>query len=277
MPSKRKLTAFCGYAVSLLIFLQFESTAQICSINAGVDQTICVTQQPLALTGTVGSSMATPALYNWIKLSGPAATIGNQGSLLTTVSGLTPGNYVFQLSGKCIDGLFARDIVAVTVLPDAPTAIVGADTSFCHNTAIQLSVNTVSTGFTGTCSANYDDVQVIIDAPVPAISAGTNQSFCQGSVPSFAIGTTANPGISYSWSPQTMLSNPSVSQPIFQGTNNAGNYVYTLRANSGSCETFAVINIQVKPTPFANIEITDGSCGAGFRASDPGNGIINPV
>lgn len=177
MPSKRKLTAFCGYAVSLLIFLQLKSAAQICSINAGLDQTICVTQQPLTLTGTVGSSMATPALYNWIKLSGPAASIANQGALITTVSGLTPGNYVFQLSGKCIDGLFARDIVAVTVLPDAPSAIVGADTSFCHNTAIQLSANAVSAGFTGTWtvvpsfgsfSPNAHDPNAVYTAPIRA-------------------------------------------------------------------------------------------------------------
>ncbi len=129
----------------------------------------------------------------------------------------------------------------------------------------------------GACIANEDDVQVTVDPLVPPISAGTGQVFCQGTTTAFVIGSVAIPGVTYTWSPAALLSNTNVAQPVFQGVDNAGNFIYTMRANIGACESYSYITINVKPTPFANIEVTDGNCGAIFIASAPGSGVNNPT
>ncbi|MBS1744385.1 MAG: hypothetical protein JST81_15260, partial [Bacteroidetes bacterium] len=147
-PDCRKL--LFKAAINVVLLISFSNVkAQICSVNAGVDKNICITQ-PLVLTGSVGSSQSTPPEHTWTKLSGPAATIVSPNSLTTNVTGITPGNYVFELSNKCIDGLYARDIITITVLPEPPTALAGNDRTICFNGPVQLSANTIAAPNTGT-------------------------------------------------------------------------------------------------------------------------------
>lgn len=142
------------FLISISIFLVSNLFSQNCAVNAGTDQTICVTQ-PLTLTGIAGNPQSTPPLYQWTKLSGPAATITNPNAVVTTVTGLTPGNYVFELANRCSDNLFARDIIAVTVLPEPPAALAGSDVTQCSNTpGIALNANPVTAPNVGTWSAS---------------------------------------------------------------------------------------------------------------------------
>src|SRR4051812_26568191 len=98
-PNRSRLLFFYLIIVALFTWTNF-SFGQICSVNAGLDRTICVNQQPITLIGTVGTSQANPVSYLWTKLAGPAAIISSPTQLSTSISGLTPGNYVFQLSNK---------------------------------------------------------------------------------------------------------------------------------------------------------------------------------
>jgi len=139
--------------VLLLCLLCNIARAQNCTTNAGLDQTICVTQ-PLVLTGTPGNPQSSPSAYLWTQVSGPAVTITTPTATSTTVTGYTPGNYVFQFSNKCIDNLFAVNLVSVTVLPEPPQSIAGADVANCSNTPVPLSANAVSAPFTGTWTAS---------------------------------------------------------------------------------------------------------------------------
>lgn len=134
-----------------LLFLTFwgNTFAQNCSVNAGIDQTICV-GQPLTLTGTAGNPQSTPPLYQWTLITGSPATITSPNALTTGVTGLAPGNYVFQLSNRCSDNISSTDIVAVTVLPLPPTAIAGIDITQCTNAAVPLNATPVAAPFTGT-------------------------------------------------------------------------------------------------------------------------------
>ncbi|MBK8785984.1 MAG: T9SS type A sorting domain-containing protein [Chitinophagaceae bacterium] len=133
----------------LLFVFANNITAQNCTVNAGIDQTICV-GSALTLTGVAGNPQSVPPLYQWTKLSGPAATITSPNATVTTVTGLTPGNYIFELSNRCSDNLLAKDIVAITVLPVPPTATAGPDITQCTNTAAPLNANAVSAPFIGT-------------------------------------------------------------------------------------------------------------------------------
>lgn len=133
----------------ILILCSQIVNAQNCTTNAGLDQTICVTQ-PLVLTGTPGNPQAATPAYLWTKISGPSATITTPTATTTTVTGITPGNYVFQFSNKCIDNFFATNLVSVTVLPEPPSALAGDDVTICTPAAVPLSANAVSAPFTGT-------------------------------------------------------------------------------------------------------------------------------
>lgn len=127
------------------------------------------------------------------------------------------------------------------------------------------------------CANNSADATIIIDPPVSPVIAGTGRTFCEGTQAPFQIGTAPAGGVTYSWSPATLLSDAAVAQPLFNGVSNAGTYTYTVRGTNGSCESYDVIKIVVNPKPGANIAVTTAACGASFSATDLGSGVKAPV
>lgn len=100
--------------------------------NAGADTTITSPASTANLNGSASYDPdGTIILYNWIQLSGQnASTITSAGSAITTVSGLIPGIYQYQLTVTDNNSATATSIVRVTVnvppnLP--PTANAGVD------------------------------------------------------------------------------------------------------------------------------------------------------
>lgn len=141
--------ALCIFKILVFIIVVFNSAqAQVCGINAGLSKTICISE-PLILTGSVGNLEAQPNSRLWTQLSGPRVQFENPNSLRTKVLNTAPGNYVFQLESKCIDGLMARDVVYITIVPEPTTPFVGRDTVVCFNTDIQLNANTPGAMETG--------------------------------------------------------------------------------------------------------------------------------
>ncbi|KAA0992052.1 hypothetical protein [Dyadobacter aurulentus] len=83
------------------------SVGQNCTINAGVNSSICL-GQPVVLDGSLGGP-ADPASIKWTLLSQPAganATISNSSSLLTNVNNVSViGTYTFRINAICGDGV----------------------------------------------------------------------------------------------------------------------------------------------------------------------------
>ncbi|MEO6316204.1 MAG: T9SS type A sorting domain-containing protein [Chitinophagaceae bacterium] len=143
----KKLTAVI-LTCSLLLF-KVALLAQNCTINAGVNQVIC-NSQPLVLTATTaGNPNATPA-YQWVLVSGAPVAFTAPGALSTSVTGINPGNYIFQFSGMCADGITAFDSVNVQVLPAPAQPLAGADIQICTPGSVSLSANAAPPGQTGT-------------------------------------------------------------------------------------------------------------------------------
>ena len=106
------------------------------TINAGSDQNISTTTLSLSgsatgltviANGTVNNGIPnlTPSIssYQWVKETGPSASITNPGSLSTTVTGITPGNYTFRLIVNYSNGATQSDVMAVTATaPPAETS-----------------------------------------------------------------------------------------------------------------------------------------------------------
>lgn len=87
------------------------------SIDAGADKTIYFPESIITLNGTVPDSSDAFASYQWIQLSGPqGATIQFPNRLVTNVTGLVEGTYLFQLTGTDDIGNVATDRLTVMVI-----------------------------------------------------------------------------------------------------------------------------------------------------------------
>jgi Secretion system C-terminal sorting domain len=273
--------------------------------NAGADIEVCFNVNTATITGntpTVGTG-------SWVLESGPntpTAGTANANKADTILNNLIPGLYVYRYdvnTATCTPSLDRMQIVKEV------TANAGVDNRYCNASSINLSANapiintatwsyvsgpagytitnanspttsvtglvagtyifrwTIST--TGGCAANTDDVQIIIDPAVTGIDAGADVSLCEGSLAPFQIGTAAQVGVTYSWTSNILLNDATLAQPTFNGVNNAGTYVYTVRGNIGSCEAFDNVTITVKPKPVINIAASIG-CTSTFTATDAG-------
>ena len=128
----------CLFLLILTFGAIYGAKGQNCAVNAGVDQTICI-GTPLTLSATSGLNFLNPPNVKWSQLSGPnSAIITTPFSKITTVTDLMPGVYFFKFIGKCIDGIFASDIVKVTILAIPPAAQAGDDISVCNLSALPL-------------------------------------------------------------------------------------------------------------------------------------------
>lgn len=126
-----------------------KSNAQSCSVNAGVDQTICVN----STMTLVGSSTGTISVAGkWQFISGPnTPTITSPNNATTTVTGIAAGTYVFQYYATCVLGGVVTDNVTVFVDP-LPIFSAGNDVAVCGSIA-QLNGNLPS-GATGVWSSS---------------------------------------------------------------------------------------------------------------------------
>lgn len=132
-----------------------QATAQNCTVNAGLPQTICI-REPLTLTGTANGLFSGSKNFLWEKISGPSAVISNPTSASTAVTNLSEGVYVFRLSSLCQDGVRATNDVQVTVKRDVTLPDAGPDQTVClanNTTPLQLAANAPAAGETGSWTA----------------------------------------------------------------------------------------------------------------------------
>jgi len=110
--------------------------------NAGVNRTITLPTNTLVLTGSGSDPDGTVLIYQWTKVSGPAATLLNLNTASLTLTGLVAGSYVFRLTVTDEKGASNFKDVTVTVLAaivnQNPVANAGA------NKSLVLPTNTIN-------------------------------------------------------------------------------------------------------------------------------------
>ena len=203
--------------------------------TAGMDSTICFnTSIQLG-----GSSMA-GMIYSWSPSSSlDTATISNP--MASPSAPVT--QYVLTVTNSTT-GCVKKDTVTITMLP-ALIANAGADIELCLNDSAQLGAGLIlgqtyawspATGLNDTtvanpiatplvnttytltitangCTAATDQVLVIVHNP-PIVSAGPDVTIPTGS----SVQLNAVGGISYSWSPASLLDNPGIYNPMASPT-----------------------------------------------------------
>ncbi len=116
-------------------------------VNAGADGSVQLPVSTFNLSGTASDPDGTIVSSSWTKVSGPAALITSSSSLITAVTGLVQGTYVFRLTATDNDGSSSSDDVTITVgsapANQLPVADAGPDKS------ITLPVNSVTLAGSG--------------------------------------------------------------------------------------------------------------------------------
>ncbi len=227
------------------------------TLNAGADQTVCEGDN---VTLNASSNASTITWNN-----------GVQNNIAFTAA--TPGNTIYTASAIGSNGCVATDNVLVHVNALPPVSItVNGPTTLCQ---VQSTTLCGPTGFSGGyswctgettacittsnpgtfclelispegCHSNTA-YQVINFAVLPAAYAGPDASIsCVQNTSGAQLGSTAVIGNTYTWSPTTGLSNPTIANPI---ANPTANTTYTLTVtNAGGCSSSDPVTIFIDNT-----------------------------
>ena len=101
-----------------------------------------------------------------------------------------------------------------------------------------------------------DDVAVNVLGQTAA-AAGSDRNICRGS--STNIGTVAQPGFTYKWSPAASLSNANISNPMASPTANT-TYTVTVTGSGGSCVGTAQVAVTIVEPPIAEAGAGKTAC-----------------
>jgi gliding motility-associated-like protein len=238
--------------------------------NAGADK-IITCASPTHLIGTAAAAGNT---YSW----SPAAGLDDAAIARPTVS--TTGTYTLTVT-KTANGCTNTDAVTVTVDTSRTLADAGPDrTITCSNPthtigtasipgntynwspAIGLSNASIAqptTSTTGTYTVTVtktingctttDAVIIAVDTTRPVANAGADK-IITCTTPIHTIGTAAQAGNTYSWSPSAGLNNDAIAQPVASTT---GNYILTVTKTANGCTSTDDVTIAVDTTrPVAN-------------------------
>ncbi len=140
MAFKRSLFCKRLLFLSTIVFIFcFQSlSAQNCSVNSGIDMTICE-NTPFNLSGSSSGNVQDGPV--WSQVSGPSVIIDDPSDVSSSVTGLLGGNtYVFRLSADCTDGSTQTQDVTVTVQP-ITIADAGENIASCPDSSGNLSVS----------------------------------------------------------------------------------------------------------------------------------------
>lgn len=238
---------------------------------------ICGSDQVVCNSGsiTIDADQPVSGTGLWTINSGPAgAVISSPGSPVTTVSGITSGQYVFYWTisnGSCTSTV---DSLLVTVSGNVTTPNAGADQSFCNINSIQLNgnsaingsglwsfvtgsgtivspssentlVNNLSAGMytlqwtisNGACIAS-DEVLITIH-PQPSVAINSNfYNACGNRVTMIASGADT-----YVWTPSAGLSDPTIYDPVADPNETTTYYVVGTDLNGCTATDSAIVEI----------------------------------
>jgi hypothetical protein len=117
--------------------------------NAGTDQILASPATSTTLDGSASSAEGVITDYLWEKISGGAATITSPTSAITTVTGMTDGEYVFRLTVTDDQALQDTDFMGIDI-NIAPVANAGTDETIELPTSQVTLDGTLSTDADGT-------------------------------------------------------------------------------------------------------------------------------
>ena len=110
------------------------------------------------------------------------------------------------------------------------------------------------------CLSPTETMQIEILGP-PPVNAGPNIAFCSGD--SGPIGSAPVAGITYSWTPNNGVADPTASSTTVQLTNPTHNIQvieYVLMAQEQGCKNYDTVDVTVYPIPTVEFAVPNGMC-----------------
>ncbi|MFN5635188.1 MAG: CUB domain-containing protein, partial [Flavobacteriia bacterium] len=245
-------------------------------INAGLDVIICAGTQ-ITLTASGG------ATYTW----SPSAGLSSATAAVVTTTPTSTTTYI--LTGVDANGCAGSDQVTITVNPN-PTVNAGTDQTVCAGTPITLTGTgaltyswspTITNGvaftpaatttytLTGTTNGCIGSDQVLVTVnPVPTVSAGPDQTLCQG--PNVTL--TATGASTYTWTPS--ITNGVAFAPALGAT------TYSVVGTTNGCTGTDQVVVTINPLPTVNagadINLCEGT-NATLTATGANNYTWTPI
>lgn len=260
------------------------------TISAGQDQDICPTSSV-----TIGSATTTPGLiYSWSIVSGPGPlpAPANTAQIEVTPTATT----TYQLTVDDGAGCVRTDEVTVNV--DPPTVVdLGPNQIVCIDGCVTIGIPAAAgfsyqwvpaTGISDptqsmvtvcpTADIDYelfvtklstgctfsDEIQLTIGTDnAPAADAGMDVTICSGETAQ--LGVAAMPGLTYTWSPTTGLSDPSIANPTVTLTNTTSGqttttYILSVLEPLTNCFALDTVLVMVDPQPVVSISPVPSVC-----------------
>jgi gliding motility-associated-like protein len=192
--------------------------------TTGVDQSLCSVN-----TTTINANTPANGSGIWSFISGPnTPSIAAPTSSLTSLNGLTPGEYIFRWTisnGICTS---STDDITVSIYSTPTISTAGSDQQICNSNSAMLSANSATSGFgswslitgpnspvitsindsattvtnliagvytfrwtisNGACTASSDDVQITIYNLPTTANAGADQQICNFSAATLSANT----------------------------------------------------------------------------------------
>ncbi|MCX7546596.1 hypothetical protein OS188_01370, partial [Xanthomarina sp. F1114] len=234
------------FLVLILLFKINSVNAQSCTINAGLDQSICA-YDSFQLDGNTPDSYAEGPI--WTQISGPSVIISDPTIDNPVITGFSGGNtYVFELSAVCFNGARPAQTVTFTVEP-ITIADAGLDVSSCPDSSgsLIISANTpANSGEVGQWSILGDNsAGVVINQPN---SPTSTISLPQGSAGSTTlawtiIGAEYAPGRFCESISEITVTNYGGIQPVYAGADQVLSNCYTVNESTTLNGSFGGNNI----------------------------------
>jgi|GEM_PF-493732 len=271
--------------------------------------------------GTVqlGAAPIAGTTYSWTQVSGPASPLSNPNisNPTATLTNTTSGTitYIYSLTATTANGCVATRGVRIDVFP-AAVANTGSAQTICSGATIQLGgapvagttyswspttglsdptisnptatlTNTTSAPITTTytltattadnCVAT-NTVTVTVN-PAPVVDAGNDRSVCADV--RTTLGSAAQTGYTYAWTPTTGLSSASAAQPVLNTTGlNTGTTPLTLKyyllaTTPQGCAARDSVQVTINPRPAA--ELIVGSASVCPTVTGVAYSVVNPT
>ena len=224
-----------SFRIYLLLFLFgsfYSASGQNCSVNAGINETICENDGSFSLSGSAAGLVQSGPV--WSQISGPSVIIDDPNSPTSGLTGLLGGNvYGFRLSADCTDGSTQFQDVEITVQP-ITIADAGADIESCPDSSGAISVtgnlpaNPGETGFWSIAGAN--GAGVTINSPTSPTTT-INLSATSAGVTSLVwtiTGADYAPGSNCESEDTVLITNIGGQEPVNAGSDQSLDNCYTV-------------------------------------------------
>jgi hypothetical protein len=219
---------------------------------------------------SAGLSASGATNYSWLPVTGLSnAAISNPVATPTTTTTYTVTGTTGGCSNTATVTITVNPVPNVTATPAAISICAGASTSVIANGATSYSwspsaglsnasiynpvanpASTTTYTVTGTSAGCSNTATSVITVnPVPTVTVTGTSPICAGT----STGLNASGAATYSWSPATGLSNPTVANPT---ATPAGTITYTVTGTSSGCSATAPFTVNVLPAP--TITVTGG-------------------